>query len=127
MPDVFPIINCRDVLQLRGFYERVFGATEIYRFPEGGDPVYVTVAIGDSHLALGLGTSPALYGETPLPATGHAVDVCLYVADLDGVVTAAREESVGVPVEPSDMPWGERVAYVQDPAGTMLLVIQGGN
>jgi hypothetical protein len=31
---------------------------------------------------------------------------------------------VPVPLPPRAMPWGETVAYVQDPEGTMLLVIQ---
>jgi uncharacterized glyoxalase superfamily protein PhnB len=45
----------------------------------------------------------------------------VYVPDLDAVVAAASESVV---VPPADMPWGERVAYVSDPEGTMLLVIQ---
>jgi uncharacterized glyoxalase superfamily protein PhnB len=47
--------------------------------------------------------------------------VCVYVPDLDAVVGAAPDSVV---TPPADMPWGERVAYLQDPEGTMLLVIQ---
>ncbi|WP_104168824.1 glyoxalase/bleomycin resistance/extradiol dioxygenase family protein [Arthrobacter sp. SX1312] len=122
--EVFPIINCSDLASTCAFYERVFAARRIYRFPEEGEPVYVTLRIGDGQLALGVGTSPALYGATPLPATGHAVDVCLYVEDLAAVVDAAREAEAPVPLPPTPMPWGETVAYVRDPEGTMLLVIQ---
>lgn len=119
--EVFPIINCRDLAGTRAFYERVFGGRIAYQFPEDGEAVYLTLTVGSGTVAMGVGTGPAMYGETPLPATGHAVDLCLYVGDLDGVVAAAGEQAV---VPPAEMPWGERVAYVRDPEGTMLLVIQ---
>jgi lactoylglutathione lyase len=124
---VFPIVNCTDLLDARRFYLDVFGAEQVYQFPPEGDPVYVSLQIGDGQVALGLGTGPALYGETPLPASGHAVDICLYVADLDATIRAAEARGAPVPVPPADMPWGERVAYLTDPAGTMLLVIQASD
>jgi lactoylglutathione lyase len=122
--EVFPIVNCRDLATARAFYVRAFGAVQAYQFPPDGEPVYVTLRIGSGQVALGVGTGPALYGEIPLPATGHAVDVCLYVPDLDAVVAAAPGAGGTVVVPPADMPWGERVAYLGDPDGTMLLVIQ---
>ncbi|WP_150307398.1 VOC family protein [Planctomonas psychrotolerans] len=122
--DVFPIINCRDLAEARRFYLTVFGAAETYRFPEDGEASYLVLGIGTGQVGLGDGTGPALYGDTPRPATGHAVDICLYVDDLAGVVDAARQYGAPIPVEPSAMPWGETIAYMQDPEGTMLLVIQ---
>ncbi len=61
---------------------------------------------------------------TSLPATGHAVDVCVYVPDLDSVLDAAPRHGGRLVVPATDTPWGERVAYLRDPEGTMLLVIQ---
>ena len=122
--ELFPIINCADLLSARAFYQEVFSARQVYQFPETGDPVYLTLEIGDSKLALGGGTEHALYGELPLPATGHAIDLCVYVADLRPTLVRALEAGGTVPVQPQDMPWGETVAYVRAPEGTMLLVIQ---
>jgi lactoylglutathione lyase len=122
--EVFPIVNCRDLPAMREFYVRALGGEQAYQFPPDGEPVYLTLRIGAGQVALGLGTAPALYGEIPLPATGHAVDVCVYVPDLDAAVAAAPEAGGAVAVPPADMPWGERVAYLRDPEGTMLLVIQ---
>jgi uncharacterized glyoxalase superfamily protein PhnB len=102
----------------------VFGADITYRFPDDGDPVYVALRIGGSSLALGLGTGPAMYGKTPLPATGHAVDLCVYVQDLDAVLASAPDAGGAVAVPATDAMWGGRVAYVRDPQGTMLVVIQ---
>jgi len=123
--ELFPIINVKAIAPVRHFYESVFGATVDYVFPEADDPVYLTLRVGDSSVAIGLGTGPAMYGETPLPASGHAIDLCVYVPDLDAAVATAPSAGGTVVTEPADMPWGERVAYLQDPQGTMLLVIQG--
>jgi catechol 2,3-dioxygenase-like lactoylglutathione lyase family enzyme len=119
--EVFPIINCRDLAATTAWYERVLSGSVVYRFPETGDPDYLTLRVGDGQVALGRGTGPAMYGETPLPATGHAVDLCVYVPDLAAVAGSAAGDVV---VGPTDTPWGEGVAYVRDPEGTMLLVVQ---
>jgi predicted enzyme related to lactoylglutathione lyase len=122
--ELFPIINVDAIQPVRSFYEDVLDATLSYRFPDDGDPVYITLTIGRSTLALGVGTGPALYGETPLPAHGHAVDLCVYVPDLDAAVDRAPTAGGSIAVPAMDTPWGERVAYLRDPQGTMLLVIQ---
>ena len=122
--ELFPIINCQDLPGTQGFYERVFGAVPTYQFPETGEPSYLVLRIGTGQLGLGTGTTPALYGHTPLPATGHRVDLCVYVGDLLGVLEAAHRAGASIPVGAQAMEWGETIAYVRDPEGTMLLVIQ---
>jgi lactoylglutathione lyase len=119
--EVFPIVNCVDLPAALAWYETVLGGRLEYRFPADGEPDYLTLRIGAGQIALGRGTSPALYGQTPRPATGHAVDLCLYVPDLEALTRAATDAVI---VPPADMPWGERIAYLRDPEGTMLLVIQ---
>jgi uncharacterized glyoxalase superfamily protein PhnB len=122
--ELFPILNVPAIPPVRAFYERVFGGELAYSFPEDDEPVYVTLRIGDSTLGIGVGTGPAMYGEVPLPASGHAVDLCIYVSDLDAAVASAPDAGGTVVVPPADTPWGERVAYLRDPVGTMLLTIQ---
>ena len=122
--DVFPIVNCSDLAGTVAFYREVFGGEQSYQFPPEGEADYVALRVGDGQIALGRGTPPALYGQTPLPASGHAVDICLYVEDLAATIERARAVGARIPVEPAHMPWGETVAYVQDPENTMLLVIQ---
>lgn len=122
--EVFPVINCSDLAGTKSFYQRVFAAQQSYEFVHEGEEVYVTLDVGEGKIALGRGTSPAMYGETPLPAAGHAIDLCLYVLDLDASVEAAPKVGGRIVVDPHVAPWGERVAYLQDPEGNMLLTIQ---
>jgi len=90
----------------------VFGGKQAYQFPAEGEPVYLTLAEGTGTVAQGVGSGPAMYGEMPLPATGHAVDLCLYVSNLDAVVAEAPKRGGAAAVAPAEMPWGERVAYM---------------
>jgi len=122
--EVFPIVNCRDLPATKAFYVQVFGARQSYEYLHEGQEVYVTLDVGAGKIALGLGTGPAMYGETPLPASGHAVDLCVYTPDLDAAVALAATAGGRVVVEPQETPWGERVAYLADPEGTMVLTIQ---
>ena len=124
--ELFPIINCADLPGTRAFYERVFHAVETYRFPGAGEPTFLVLQVGDGQLGLGVGTTAAMYGDTPRPATGHPVDLCVYVEDLPAALEAARRAGAAVPVDAQEMPWGETVAYVRDPEGTMLLVVRSG-
>lgn len=59
--EVFPIINCAGLAGTRRWYERVLSAVVDYRFPEDGDPEYLTLRVG-----AGAGTAPpARRGESP--------------------------------------------------------------
>lgn len=122
--ELFPIINCTNLLNTRTFYEQVFGAAQTCQFPDTGEPAYLVLQIGDGQLGLGTGTIPAMYGDTPLPATGHRVDLCIYVDDLPRVLETARQVGAAVPVDAQPMEWGETIAYLRDPEDTMLLIIQ---
>ncbi len=95
--EAFPITNCADLARTQPWYERVLRGTVRYRFPAEGNPEYVTLEIGAVQIGLGNGSGPALYGQTPLPATGHAVDICVYVPNVDEVTSAAGSDVVVPP------------------------------
>lgn len=58
----------------------------------------------------------AFPGTEPPPDGTNAV-VIVRVDDVDGWVAALRERGITVLREPQDYPWGERIAFVRDPAG----------
>jgi lactoylglutathione lyase len=58
---------------------------------------------------------------TGLPAT---FVLCTYVANVDGLYALLMEHGVPGLMPPADRPWGERIAFVQDPDDYPVLVIQ---
>jgi lactoylglutathione lyase len=89
------------------------------------DPVFVTLAIGESEVGIGGVSESPLHGRPQRPAGGHRVELCVYVEDVDEMVTAARAAAVPVLLEPVDQPSGERIAYVEDPDGNLVMLTAG--
>jgi len=95
----------------------------VYRFP-ADDPLFVTLALGRSQIGIGrLGASPPLHGRAQRPAEGHRIELCVYVGDVGVAVEAARATGAEVAMEPADQPWGERVAYLVDPDGNLVMLV----
>lgn len=107
----FPIIEVTDMNVALGFYRDGLGGEVRYRFPPDGDPVYVSLAAGSSTIGLGV-------TESPLPP-GNAL-LWFYVDDVDQVTATLAEGGARVLEKPTDQPWGERVALVEDPFGTRV-------
>ena len=112
----FPILSTPDLARALGFYEGLLGGTVTYRFPDEGEPQYVGLDLGSSHL--GIGADPELEAGNTL----QRFSLWIYVDDCDAVVD--RLKAAGAPLleEPVDQPWGERIARVADPDGNVVIV-----
>jgi lactoylglutathione lyase len=122
---MFPMLSVGDLGTSLAFYRDLLGGTEEYRFPPE-EPVFVTLRLGESEIGIGaLGDAP-LHGQPQRPATGHRIELCLYVGDVDEAVDAARAAHAPVVLEPADQPWGERVAYLSDPDGNLVMLTAEG-
>ncbi|MFD5215572.1 VOC family protein [Microbacterium sp. NPDC058345] len=108
---LFPILRTTDLPRLVDFYRRAFSASVHYRFEHDGREVYVALTVGGG--VLGIGFEPEV-------TSGDAVAVWLYVDEVDSAHSAALAAGATSVVAPEDMPWGERVAQVRDPDGTLL-------
>lgn len=115
---MFPIISTPDLGSALTFYCDLLGGTVSYRFPAEGDPVYVTVEIGKSHL--GLGADPA----SRRGVDGQRLSLWVYAHDCDEAVAGLRAAGVTIVQEPADQPWGERMAVVNDPDGNTITIGQ---
>jgi lactoylglutathione lyase len=122
---LFPLLSATDFAASLRFYRDLLGGVEAYRFPED-DAAFVTLRFGDSELGIGAmrGATP-LHGQPQRPATGHRIELCLYVDDVDATVAAAAPAHPVV-LEPTDQPWGERIAYLADPDGNLVMLAAPG-
>jgi lactoylglutathione lyase len=122
--DIFPILYARNLPRSIWFYRDLLGMTESFRFPVEGEAAFVTLAWGGG--SLGLGTydvTPGLEArDLRLPKEGRGFELCVYVPDVDAVVARLEAEGVRTLVAPMDQPWGERLAYVQDPEGNTIML-----
>src|SRR4051794_4160256 len=113
---LFPMLSAEDFAASVRFYAAL-GGIEAYRFPED-DPVFVTLRFGESELGIGAMRGAPIHGRPQRPATGHRIELCLYVDDVDAAAAGAGTTVT----EPRDMPWGERIAYVEDPDGNLVML-----
>ena len=115
---IFPIITTSDLRAALGFYRDLLGATVTYEFPgPDGEPGYVALELGTAHF--GIGRDPA---ATEGPSARFSL--WAYADDCDAAVERLRAAGVTVVEEPTDQPWGERVARVLDPDRNLVLVAQ---
>lgn len=120
---MFPMLSTESLERAIGFYGALLGGVETFRFPDAGPAAFVALRLGESEIGLGaLGAGPALHGQPQRPATGHRIELCVYVDDVDATVERLRAAGAPVVLEPADQPWGERVAYVADPDGNLVML-----
>jgi lactoylglutathione lyase len=114
--EVFPILSTGDLPRALGFYRDLLGFEVTYQFPDEGEPGYVALDLGRSHL--GIGADP--------DADGQRCTLWVYADDCDAAVEHLRGHGVRVVAEPADQPWGERMAEVADPDGNRVIVASRG-
>jgi lactoylglutathione lyase len=120
---LFPMLSCGNLDRSFAFYGELLGGEEIYRFPEGGRPAFIALRIGDSsEVGLGGIAAEPIHGRPQRPATGHRVELCVYVADVDQAFAGAKDAGFETVADPADMPWGERVAWIADPDDNLVML-----
>jgi lactoylglutathione lyase len=115
--EAFPIYSTPDLTRALTFYRDLLGGVETYRFPAEGPPSYVGLRIGVSEVGVG---QDATVDAASAP---RAVALCVYADDCDAAVAMLRGAGVAVLEEPSDQPWGERMAKVTDPDGNPVVIL----
>jgi len=101
------------------YYKKVFGATEIMRFPAPNGKIgHAELKIGDSPIMLA-DENPAMGQGYTSAATvgGSPVSIYLYIENVDDVVKRAVAEGATVLKPVQDQFYGDRSGFIRDPFG----------
>jgi PhnB protein len=111
---ITPYLLYEDAAAALDFLSRAFGFEELRRITgPGGRVDHAEMRIGDGEVHLGQPgepTSPTRFG-------GTAVQLYVYVADVDAHVRRARAAGAEIVDEPEDQPYGDRRYHARDPEG----------
>lgn len=121
----FPILHSDDFKRLVAFYTESLGLPVTFRFPpEGeGDAAFLTVGAGTSTIGIGdYSGVEAMFA--PTPRGGKPFQLCLCTDQLDAELERLRAAGTPVHLEPVDQPWGERMCYIADPDGNLIMLVQ---
>ena len=124
------MLACDDLQRSLDFYRDALGFQETYRFEDDGTPTFVALQLDDGS-RIGLGVVPkggsGIHGLPQRPISGRFFELCIYCDDVDASIEELRTLGHTILVEPTDTPWGERIAYVADPDGHPVMVTANGS
>jgi uncharacterized glyoxalase superfamily protein PhnB len=114
---ITPGLAVRGAAEAIAFYERAFGARELYRMPgPDGRVMHAEIQLGDSIVMLG-DEAPEMGAPSPATVGGSTVALLFYVPDVDAAYARAVAAGATSVQGPADMFWGDRYAQVRDPFG----------
>ncbi|MBX2963711.1 MAG: VOC family protein [Cyclobacteriaceae bacterium] len=114
---VIPRLVCKDGAAEIDFCLTTFGAVEVNR-RMGPDNMmaHALLTIGDEMIMIE-GEWPSLPSRAPEPDGSSPVVIFVYVEDVDKTIERALENGGEVIVQPQNQFWGDRIAWIMDPAG----------
>jgi PhnB protein len=99
------------------FYQKAFGAEELFRFPgPDGTVGHAEIKIGDSPIMLA-DAYPAMGYNGPKSLGGSPVSLMIYVEDVDTVFNQAVQAGATVKEAVTDKFYGDRIGSLIDPFG----------
>jgi lactoylglutathione lyase len=116
MPNVFT----RDIDAALAFYRDLLGLAVAFRFPLQGRSEHVVLRLGESQLALTRG-GPADVGLEP--SAGNSFELVVWCDDVDREAARLRDAGAPILVAPYDHPARHRRAYVGDPDGNWIALV----
>ncbi len=117
MPNLFTA----DMDAALAFYRDKLGFTQDFQAPPQGQPEHVVLRLGDSQLALSTDRAVAMVGLKP--TAGNAFELIVWCADVDSETARLRAAGAAVVVEPYDHIAGHRRAYLADPDGSWVALV----
>jgi len=114
---VIPRLFCRDPAAAIQFCVDALGAVELGRRPgPDGSTAHALLTIGPAMLMIEA-EWPTLPSRAPVPDGSSPVVIFVYVEDVDQTVERSVSRGARVLVPAQDQFWGDRTAWIVDPAG----------
>jgi catechol 2,3-dioxygenase-like lactoylglutathione lyase family enzyme len=117
----FPILHVSDVERSVALYIEAFGFELGFRWPEEGPLEFAVLKLGETGIGIGRADPPPL-PDWPAERGLGSFQLCIYADDPS--VAAVRLRSLGMTqlTAPREMPWGEKLAFFEDPDGNLIHV-----
>ena len=119
---VIPRLICQDAAAEIDFCTHTFGALERVRRPgPDGAVAHALLMIGPAMIMIEA-EWPTLPSRAPKPDGSSPVVIYIYVEDVDATVARAIAGGAQVLVPVQNQFWGDRIAWLMDPAGHVWTV-----
>ena len=119
---VTPYLIVRGAADAIAFYMKAFGATEVMRLPgPAGTVMHAEIQIGSSRVMMA-DEHPEMNALAPQSPGSSGVGFCLYVENVDEIVSQAIEAGAKVQRPLQDQFYGDRSATLEDPFGHVWTV-----
>ena len=114
---VTPYLMIKGAAEAIGFYQRAFGATELFRLAQpNGQIGHAEIKVGDSTIML---ADPCEQGafRNPQSLGGSSVGLHVYVKDVDAQFAQALSAGAKAVKPVQDQFYGDRTGTLEDPFG----------
>jgi PhnB protein len=119
---IIPRLVCRDPASEVDFCVRAFEAVELNKRPgPDGRLAHALLKIGPEMIMIEA-EWPSLPSRAPALDATSPVVIFIYVADVDEVIERATASGARVLVPVANQFWGDRIAWLMDPAGHVWTV-----
>jgi PhnB protein len=114
---VTPYLIIKGAADAIEYYNRAFGATELFRFPTPDGKVgHAEIKIGDSPIMLA-DEYPDMGYKGPQTLGGSPTSIMIYVEDVDTIFNQAVAEGATIKEALQDKFYGDRMGTIIDPFG----------
>ena len=117
----FPILHVSDVERSVGVYAEAFGFEVAFRWPDAGPLEFAFLKLGGTGIGIGRAEPPPL-PDWPTGRDLGSFQLCIYADDTDAAAERLRSLGLRQVTEPRAMPWGEKLAFFEDPDGNLIHV-----
>jgi lactoylglutathione lyase len=121
--EAFPILYAEDPEHSVRFYCDLLDFEVVYRWPAEGALEFAFLRLEPLGIGVVARSAPEnLLGRSPVTGSPPRFELCIYADDVDRAAEDLVNGGATLLTAPADQPWGERIAYVEDPDGNPIQV-----